>query len=88
MYIAEVKCLFCDTVYDIFKNKMVDDWPTDSECPHCACKASRRIYKLGDIAVGIGKCGNESTGYGTEMISLPGKYGYFKGTKVDRSKKS
>jgi len=82
MILAEVKCKKCGTIFEVSKNTMVEDFPTDEPCPECGNTESKRIYHLNDFAIGIGVCGNSETGYGHEFIKRPGKFGYFKGTKI------
>jgi len=86
MTLGNRKCNSCGCVFPVWKQDL-ESWSELSfECPDCKSDDTYTKYGLGDTAVGIGKCGNEKTGYGSEFISRPGKFGYFKGTRVDRSK--
>lgn len=82
MYLTDARCKKCNTIFTISKNKIVDDFPTDEPCPNCGSTEYKRLYGLSDFAICVGKCGNSSTGYGSEFIKQPGKFGYFKGTRI------
>ena len=77
-------CNICNHKFIVSKQDLESWSELQFECPECGSTDTRTKFGIGDTAVCIGRCGNESTGYGSEFIKQPGKYGYFKGTKIPK----
>lgn len=84
MILGDRICNNCEHKF-IVEKKDLESWSElEFECPNCKSKDTRTHYGLGDFDVSVGKCGNASTGYGSEFVKLPGKYGNFRTTKIKK----
>jgi hypothetical protein len=77
----DVKCLECNTIYEISKKSILDDFEF-GKCPECESKNVKRVWAIGTTDVGAGKHGNSETEYRTTSVYHPSKFGKYKGTQI------
>lgn len=81
MYFADAKCEDCNHIYEIEKQRIMDDF-ISGKCPECDSENTHRIFNPIVSDVAEGKCGNAKTSYSNSVTNHCSQFGYYKGTRV------
>lgn len=82
MRISNYKCINedCKNVFEYIKEKDLDSFPAQVDCPKCNALANR-VWSL-NFDVAKGKLGNAKNSYNNSSVDHCSEYGKFKGTKI------
>ena len=80
---ADAKCDDCKVVWEIYKDKQLDDFVL-GECPQCGSKNVYRYWGKSNVkfSMATGNCGTSRDGFQSQIAYHPSEMGRFRGTRI------